>query len=239
MNSFFLFFLFFSFQAFSNENVIHNINYGQCPKQTSDLFLLEVLEEFNNNKSLLSLKKRIELKKLEKKFFLSHYQIDYSPIQNKLNINLKCPEPVAVINIYESLSSKKKYSQLLLKDGKLFNPTYEHALRSSNLLERKLPLVSIEEKFLDDKKQYDIAYVIDRLDKELNSKLIEVVVDNSKSVSLIFNFKSRNPASVFLGKGFWDKKIVKLNKIFEYYSRSKYVPLKINLENPDKVVIRF
>jgi len=235
----FLFVLLFSFKAFSNKNVSHEINYGQCPKQTSDLFLLEILEEFNSKKSLLSLKKKIEEKKLEKKFFLSDYEISYSPIQNKLDINLKCPEPVAVINIYESLSSKKKYSQLLLKDGKLFNPTYEHALRSSNLLDRKLPLVSIEEKFLDEKKQYDIAYVIDRLDKELNSKLIEVVIDNTKSVSLIFNFQSRNPASVFLGKGFWDKKIVKLNKIFEHYARSKYVPIKINLENPDKVVVRF
>ena len=69
-----------------------------CPSQTVGKFVIELVNDFEKNRSLYSVNKKIEEENLLKKYFINEYKIKFNPINNKLTFNLTCPKPLVKVS---------------------------------------------------------------------------------------------------------------------------------------------
>ncbi|MCB9092415.1 MAG: hypothetical protein H6620_07645 [Halobacteriovoraceae bacterium] len=227
-------------QAYTHKRktIQYNVEYNSCPRSSADQFIIQSIGIFEKTRSLYDVKKEIVKNKWQEAAYLEDYKIDFSPVKNQLEFNLKCPEALAVLHVYEALDKKQKYSAILARNGKVYNPNYEHALRSGGLLDRKLPVLAIDEARLVNKEQEELAYIISQLDAKVQNKLTEMTYASDGQLSLILK-KYNRTTSILLGQGFWSEKIDKLTRMYNHFDKKKSFPGKINLSNPERVVVRF
>lgn len=218
-------------------NVKYKTSFGQCPSRTAGSLALGLISEFEKTGSLKEVKKLIVKDKLDEKHYLSDYKIDYNPIDGQLKFDFDCPEPLMKVQIYKETGSES-YEALLVSNGRLYDPTYEVLLRSENKLHRSLPYLAIPVGEMDEDLQFEIADLINQMNPEFRAKLSEVILADTKELTVILSVKNR-PSSVFLGPGDWKEKIEKLDKLVSYMESKNKIPSVINLTNVKKVVVKF
>ena len=72
----------------TNKRLVNKIKYktffNKCPSQLGGKLTLILTREFEKNNSLKEVKEKIINEKLDEKFFLSNYKIQFDPLKNKL-----------------------------------------------------------------------------------------------------------------------------------------------------------
>lgn len=235
--------LFLSSQIFAaksplrSEETRYRTSFGQCPSQAAGKLTLNLVKAFELNRSLRDVKLKILHEKLQEKHFISDYSIKYDPSQKMLNFSYKCPEPLMKVQIYKD-DGDNTYEAILVKNGQLFDPTYEVLLRAEKKLKRDLPYLALPVGDMDTNIQKKIATIIGDLPIDFRGNMSEVILNDLKELTIILSIKG-HPSSVFFGKDSWEEKMEKLKKIVKYVDTKKRVPAIINLTNAKKVVVKF
>lgn len=220
------------------ENKIHyRTVFGHCPSKIVGRLTLSLIKEFETNKSLLDVKKKIIEDKLEEKYFLSEYSINYDPLQKMLRFEYDCPRPLMNVQIYKK-DGKEFYSAILTENGKLYDPTYEVLLRSENLLKGPLPHMAIPVSLINGKVHMKLTSLLNSLDDKFRSEISEVILNEKEELTIILSV-ARRPSSAFFGQEYWSEKISKLQKIMQTMKKKKTIPAVINLTNSKKIVVKF
>lgn len=235
MTRFFILFLVFNL-AHANE-LSYRSFLGKCPTRPAGTMALQVVKTFEQSQSLRDVKQKIIDEKWPDKYFVSDYKIQYDPYSKTLTLNLNCPEPLMKVQIYKS-GGTESYEAILVDNGQLFDPTYEVLLRSEKKLTRPLPYLGLPVGDMEDKVQKDLTGLIKEMRPELRKKLSEVILNDSKELTIILSIGG-HPSSVFLGPNEWGDKMVKLDKIVNYMELKEKIPSIINLTNSKKVVVKF
>ncbi len=228
-------------QVFGNllakEEVKYKTSFGYCPSRAAGKFTLKLVKNFEDKRSLRSMKSLIHSNRLKEKHFISDYKIKHDPIDGTLKFAFNCPKPLMKVQIYKD-NGIESYEAILVDNGMLYDPTYEVLLRGEKKLDYDLPFLAIPVGEMEKDVQEKITTIVGSMDLAFRKKLSEVIVNDSKELTMILSVRG-NPSSVFMGKGQWDKKVEKLTKIVSYMSAKRKVPSVINLTNPKKVVVKF
>jgi hypothetical protein len=242
--SFTLFSLLFLGEVFSaskHTKLIDKLKYktffNKCPSKIGGKLTLTLIREFEKNNSLKDVKSLIVNDKLDEKYFLSNYKINYDPLQNKLNFNFECPEALMKVQIYKT-NGDEYYTAILVDSGKLVDPTYEVLLRGEKKLEKKLPELALPVSALDDDIHRRVTELVASLTPDFRKNISEIIISENKELTMILSIR-RRPSSVFLGKDYWSEKVGKLVKVVAYMRKKKSVPSIINLTNSKKIVVKF
>ncbi len=211
--------------------------FGQCPSKIVGRLTLSLIKEFEKNKSLLDVKKKIIKEKLEDKYYLSSYKVDYNPLKNLIKFQYDCPLPLMKVQIYKN-DGEEFYTAVLVDNGKLFDPTYEVLMRADKQLKGDLPNLAIPASLLNTGMHMKITSVLNDLKPKFVNKISEMILNENKELTMILSI-GRKPSSVFLGKDQWAAKAYKLTEIVEYMSKKKTIPAVINLTNSKKVIVKF
>lgn len=211
--------------------------FGKCPSSVGGKLTLTLMKEFEKTNSLKSVKNLIVKDKLEDKYFLSSYKIDFDPLEKKLKFYLDCPKALMKVSIYKE-NGDEYYTAILVDTGKLVDPTYEILLRTEKKLKKKLPSLALPVSALDNDAHLKITELIAGLDSKISDRISEVIVNENGELTIIMSFKNR-PTTAFLGKQYWGEKVGKLSKVIDYMKKKKSVPTIINLTNSKKVVVKF
>ena len=220
-----------------SDDIRYRTSFGSCPSQAAGKLTLNLVKAFELNNSLKDVKLKMLHEKLQEKHFISNYSIKYDPSKKMLNFSYQCPEFLMKVQIYKN-DGEDSYEAILVKGGKLFDPTYEVLLRSEKKLSHELPYLALPVGDMDTDLQRKIAHLIGDLSTNFRSKMSEVILNDLKELTIILSIKG-HPSSVFLGKDSWDEKVVKLKKIVNYVNSKKRIPAIINLTNAKKVVVKF
>lgn len=245
MNTIFIFItiLLFSTNSFgvSKKYYANQIQYrtffGNCPSKAVGRLALTLMREFEKEKSLLDIKKKIINEKLEDKYFLSSYKINYSPAQKMIRFDFDCPKPLMNVQIYKS-DGDEFYTAVLVDSGKLFDPTYEVLLRSEKKIKNDLPHLAFPASKLNTELHKRITSLLNKLGEDFTEKVSEIILSEKEELTIILSIGSK-PSSAFFGKEFWEEKAKKLQKIVKYMNKKKTIPSTINLKNSKKVVVKF
>ncbi len=233
--------LLFSTQAYSKkyfESKLHyKTNFNSCPSKSTGRLTLNLIKEFEKNKSLLDIKKFIVKEKLENKYFLSRYNVNYDPSQELLNFEFDCPKPLMNVQIYKK-DGEEFYTAVLVDTGDLYDPAYEMLLRSEKILKHKLPHMALPVKLIDSDIHKRVTSVLNGLKKGFVKDISEVIVSENKELTIIMSV-GRKPSSAFLGRDYWGEKVAKLGSIMNVMKKKKTIPAVINLTNAKKVVVKF
>jgi hypothetical protein len=225
----------------TNNKLVDKIKYktffNKCPSQLGGKLTLILTREFEKNNSLKEVKEKIIKEKLDEKYFLSNYKIQFDPIKSKLKFNFECPEALMKVQIYKD-NGDEFYTAILVDSGKLVDPTYEVLLRAEKKIKGKLPELALPVSALDDNTHLEVTDLVSSLSADFRSKISEVIVSENKELTIILSINNR-PSSVFLGKDYWSEKVVKLVKVVTYMKAKKSVPAIINLTNSKKIVVKF
>ncbi|MAE58695.1 MAG: hypothetical protein CME69_07430 [Halobacteriovorax sp.] len=221
----------------SKDEVKYKTSFGYCPSRAAGKFTLKLVKNFEEKKSLRSMKKVIHSDRLKEKHFISDYKIKHDPIDGTLSFRFNCPKPLMKVQIYKD-NGLESYEAILVDNGMLYDPTYEVLLRGEKKLDYDLPFLAIPVGEMEKDVQEKITTIVGSMDLAFRKKLSEVIVNDSKELTMILSIKG-SPSSVFMGKGEWDKKVNKLTKIVSYMSSKRRIPAVINLTNPKKVVVKF
>lgn len=208
-----------------------------CPSQTVGKFVIELVNDFEKNRSLYSVNKKIEEENLLRKYFINEYKIKFNPIDNKLTFNLTCPKPLVKVSAINP-EGKAISSSVLTSDGKLYDPTFELLLKSEKLLKNDLPTLAVSYERLNEKTKDEVSDFFNSLDKKIKNLMSEMILDEDGKMTLILSHK-RKPTSVFFGEGNWTEKRIKLTKMIAYLIDRKGLPKTINMTNTKKVVVKF
>lgn len=231
----------FSTSAYSKkyfESKVHyRTSFGTCPSKAAGRLTLNLIKEFEKNRSLLDIKKKIVNEKLEEKFFLSHYRVNYDPIQEMLRFEYKCPKPLMKVQIYKK-DGQEFYTAILVDSGELFDPAYEMLLRSEKILKNKLPHMALPVKLIETDVHKKLTSLLNSVEKSFVKNISEVIINEKKELTIIMSV-GRKPSSAFLGKEYWDEKVEKLDNILSVLEKKKTIPAVINLTNPKKIVVKF
>lgn len=211
--------------------------FGSCPTQSAGKFTLKLLKIFEETQSLKQLKEKIVADKLQEKHFISKYDIAYNPNINEIKFKLECPSPLMKVQIYKD-NGVEYYTAILVETGELFDPTYEHLLRSEKKLKAQLPSFALPVADLDKDYHAKIAKLISESNPLLKKHLSEVILDQNKKLTIILSFAKR-PVSAFIGNDNWESKLMKLSKVLDYMTEKKKIPVVVNLTNEKKVVVKF
>jgi len=230
-----------SFAGRSGTRLVNKIkyktNFNKCPSQVGGKLTLVLIKEFERNNSLKDVKEKIINEKLDEKFFLSQYKVQFDPLKNRLKFSFECPEALMKVQIYKK-NGDEFYTAILVDTGKLVDPTYEILLRTENKLKNKLPELALPVKALDDKTHLEVTDLISGLSRDFREKISEVIVNDNKELTIILSINKR-PSSVFFGKDYWGEKVGKLVKVVDFMKAKKSVPAIINLTNSKKIVVKF
>lgn len=231
----------FSFHSIASKRLSKRIEYktyfGECPSNVAGKLTLELMNVFEKERSLKSVKEYILSKKLDDKYFLDEYKISYNPIKDTIKFKFDCPGPLMKVQIYKD-NGDEFYTAILADNGKLLDPTYEVLLRSEKILKNKLPQLAIPVKALDGKLHEDITRLVLTMSEEFKKKISEVIVNENNDLTIILSVRNR-PSSAFLGKDYWSEKVNKLEKVISFMKKKKRIPTVINLTNSKKVVVKF
>jgi hypothetical protein len=223
---------------YKHNNIQYQSIVGICPSKSSDLMLLMVVKEFEKNLSLKDVKDRIILEKLDEKYFISNYKINYNPVSKIVRISLECPMPLAKVNIYKS-NGEEHYSAVLAENSKLYEPQYEILMRSEKKISSNLPLIALTTDQLETNSVGILTDFIKQVKNETRKKISEIIIDKKFNLTVVFSLGGARATSVFMGTDFWDVKITKLEKLLDYVSKNKRFPTTVNLVNAKKVVVKF
>lgn len=236
----------FAYNTFANASpsslqvrpeIKYRTNFGQCPSRAAGTLTLMLMKEFEKNNSLKEVKELILKDKLTEKHFVSEYKVDYNPLNKMLSFSFDCPAPLMKVQIYKT-SGVDSYEAILVENGKLYDPTYEVLLRQEKKIHRDLPYLALPVGEMDEEIQLGVTRLINKMDVDFRAKLSEVIVNESKDLTIILSIQGR-PSSVFMGKDLWADKLERLDKIVSYMETNKKVPAIINLTNDKKVVVKF
>lgn len=211
--------------------------FGKCPSSVGGKLTLTLMKEFERTNSLKSVKDLIVKNKLEEKYFLSSYKINFDPIEKKLKFYLECPKAIMKVQIYKD-NGDEYYTAILVDSGKLVDPTYEILLRTEKKLKKKLPSLALPVSALDNDAHLKITELVANLSDSVSDRISEVIVNENSELTIIMSFRNR-PTTAFLGKDYWSEKVGKLSKVIDYMKKRKSVPSIINLTNSKKVVVKF
>lgn len=217
----------------------YHTSFGKCPSEVAGKLSLKLSKIFSDSSSLADLKKNIINEKLEERYFLSKYKIQFNPIKNKLYVKLDCPEVIVKVHLVKE-GGLEGYDALLMSDGQLFDATYEVLLNSQNKKRQSLPYLSIPVGYSANKKQMKkISSLIQLLKKDFRKKyLSEIILSDDKSLLLVLS-SGKKPTTVFFGKNLWSEKIIKVQKVFNYMKKKQKSPSIVNLTNLKKIVVKF
>ena len=219
----------------------NSINYrsdlGKCPTRPSGMMALQIVKEFDDKKSLYSVKKKIVTEKWQEKYFVTDYKLSFDPYTKILNLNLNCSEPIMKVQIYKN-NGNDSYEAILTEDGQMVDPTYEALLRQEKKLTKALPYLALPVSDLDQKIQKEIISIVREMRPEFRKKLSEVIINDAKELTIILSLAG-HPSSVFMGNEEWKDKLGKLDKIVSYMELKEKFPAVINLTNGKKVVVKF
>lgn len=215
----------------------YRTSFGKCPSRAAGTLTLQLVKAFERNQSLRDVKIKIVKEKLNEKHFLSDYKVQYNPHKKILHFKFDCPEPLMKVQVYKS-NGLESYDAILVDNGLLFDPTYEVLLRGEKKLTHDLPFLALPVGDMDKKVQNQITKIVKKMPKKFRLKLSEVILNDSKELTIILSVKG-HPSSVFLGNKEWGDKVVKLQKIVKYMETNGKVPAIINLTNLKKVVVKF
>ncbi len=221
--------------------VFSKINYrtyfGNCPAAAVGKLSLQIVNKFEKYSSLRVVKQEILQHQMEEKFFLEDYQIFYCPVKKELSLNFKCPRPLLKVQIYKE-DQRENYDAILVDNGKLFDPTYEVLLKAEEKLKDELPSLALPIKMIDSPMLAMITDLIKGTNPGILKKTSEFIINDDSEMTMILSVMG-HASSVFLGKGDWDDKILKLQRIIDYVEQKKKVPTIINLTNAKKIVVKF
>lgn len=236
-------FLAFSLSAIAGkeryfQNKIHyRTIFGSCPSKAVGRLTLTLIKEFEKNKSLLDIKKRIVEDKLEEKYFLSSYSVNYNPLDKMIRFEYNCPKPVMKVQIYKN-DGEEFYTAILVDNGKLFDPTYEILLRSEKKIVGELPHLALPVSLLNGDSYKKLTTLLSELKHGFTKKISEVILSEKEELTIILSVRGK-ASSAFLGKDYWSEKVGKLEEVISYLKKKKTVPAVINLTNSKKIVVKF
>ncbi len=220
------------------ENKVHyKTFFGQCPSKVVGRLTLTLIREFEKRNSLFDVKKKIVDDKLEEKYYLSSYQINYDPLQKMIKFNFDCPKALMKVQIYKK-DGDEFYTAVLVDNGKLYDPTYEVMLRAEKKIKGKLPHLALPADLINSNLHMKLTSLLNQFGDNFVNKVSEVILNEKKELTIIMSI-GRKPSSAFLGKDFWEEKVFKLTEIVEYMGKKKTIPAVINLTNAKKVVVKF
>lgn len=221
--------------------LVHKVKYktffGNCPSKVAGSLTISLIKEFEKNNSLKAVKEKIVEDELYDKHFLSYYKVNYDPASKLLTFRYDCPSPLMKVQIYKE-NGDEFYTSILVDNGKLFDPTYEVLLRSSNKLKGKLPSLAMPVTLINKEKHHQVTDLINKLDKNIANGLSEIILNSSGDLTMILSINDR-PSSVFIGKEYWSEKVEKLVKVIDFMKTKKTIPAVINLTNSKKIVVKF
>ncbi len=211
--------------------------FGSCPSKAVGRLALTLMKEFEVEKSLLAIKKKIVDDKLNEKYFLSSYNINYSPADNMIRFQFDCPKPLLKVQIYKK-SGEEFYTAILVDSGELYDPTYEVLLRGEKKLKESLPHLALPADKINGNFHKDIAHLLNIVGEDFSKRISEIILNEKDELTVILSV-GRKPSSAFFGKDYWGEKMSKLQKIVSYMGGKKKIPSVINLTNSKKVVVKF
>lgn len=224
-------------KKYFEEEIHYRTMFGSCPSKIVGRLALTLMKEFEKKKSLLDVKKKIIDEKLEDKYFLASYKVDYNPLHKMIKFQFDCPKPLMKVQIYKN-DGEEFYTAILVDNGKLFDPTYEVLLRSEKILTGQLPRMAIPANLINSEIHMRLTSLFNRLGTGFVKNISEVILNESEELTIILSI-GRKPSSAFLGKEFWKEKVLKLNEIVKHMANKKTIPAVINLTNSKKVVVKF
>jgi len=220
------------------ENKVHyRTTFGSCPSKAVGRLTLTLIKEFEQNRSLLDVKKRIVKEKLDDKYFLSSYKVNYNPLQKMLLFDYDCPRALMKVQIYKK-NGDEFYTAILVENGELYDPTYEVLLRSEKILKGKLPHMAIPVDLISSNLHKKLTSLLNGLKEPFVKNISEVIVNDKKELTIIMSV-GRKPSSAFLGKDYWSEKVSKLSSIIDTLKKKKTIPAVINLTSSKKIVVKF
>jgi len=236
MKKFLAFLLFFASQTLS-ASVFSEIKFGKCPQKRVKDISEDLLDSFKKKKSMGDLKKILLSKKIEEKYFITSYQIDYEPVTNKLLMSFECPDLIGNIVLYDK-AGKKKYHMVLGRDGKTYDPNYEVLLRAESKIKGKLTSVSFEDNVVTQKRLGQMSDYLKFLEKQKGIDFNELILNKENQLVGIFS-RNQSTTSVFFGKHSWSEKTQRLKKSLDYFMDKKKQPSLIKFVDDKKIVVKF
>ena len=233
----------FSYQSlgiskkYYEEKIHYRTVFGQCPSKVVGRLTLTLIKEFEKKKSLLDVKKKIVDEKLEEKYYLSSYKIDYNPLEKMIRFQYDCPKALMKVQIYKN-DGEEFYTAILVDNGKLYDPTYEVLLRGEKKITKDLPHLAIPADLINSKVHKKLTSLLNNLGQKFVNRISEVILSEKEELTIILSI-GRRPSSAFLGSEFWNEKVEKLNSIVNYMAKKTTIPSVINLTNSKKVVVKF
>ena len=224
-------------KKYFEEKIHYRTMFGQCPSKAVGRLTLTLIKEFEKNKSLLDVKKKIITDKLDEKYYLSSYNINYDQLQKMIKFHYECPKALMKVQIYRK-DGDEFYTAVLVDNGKLFDPTYEILLRTEKKVEGELPNLAIPAELLNKNLHKKITSILNDLGEKFTKKISEVILNEKEELTIILSI-GQKPSSAFLGKDYWEEKVDKLKSLVGYMHEKKTIPTVINLTNTKKVVVKF
>ncbi len=237
LNLIFITTAFASSKKYFESDIHYRTVFGNCPSKSVGRLTLTLMKEFEKNKSLLDIKKKIVKDKLEEKYYLSSYKVKYNPLNKILRFQYDCPKPLMKVQIYRK-DGAELYTAILVESGELFDPTYEVLLRSENKIKGSLPHMALPADLINSDIHKTMTSLLNKMDTKFTQNISEVIVNEKKELTIIMSI-TRKPSSAFLGKDFWNEKVSKLQEIITYMKDKRTIPAVINLTNPKKIVVKF
>ncbi len=211
---------------------------GQCPARSAGGIALKIVKEFEKNKSLFDVKKKIIEDALSSKYFISDYKVRYDPYNNFLDLEFDCPAPLMRVLVYRGKDKNDLFDAILVSSGKLYDPTYEELLRDEKKLTKTLPTMAIPVAYINKESQKEIATLYKNFGATLQRVTSEVILNDIGELTIVLSVRG-NPSSIFMGDSEWDEKLEKLKKLVKYMEEKDRVPSVVNMTNSKKVVVKF
>lgn len=224
-------------ETFKQKNITYRSYFNECPSKSSGDLALIVMKEFEKNRSLKDVKEKILAEKLDEKYFLSNYKINYNPVVKSLNIHFECPAPLMKVQVYKS-NGLEQYAAIMADNGKLYDPSYEHLMRAEKKLLFELPLLAMPVDQLEGEAATLLTNLVKETPMEFRQKISEIIVNKNAELTIIFGLGGKATA-VFMGADIWEEKMRKLIKVIGYVEKSRRYPSSISLVNAKKVVVKF
>lgn len=218
-------------------DIKYKTNFGSCPSKSAGSLTISLIKQFEKAHSLKDVKDYILEERLEDKFFLSEYSINYNPVDDSLYLSYDCPRPLMKVQIYRE-NGREQYTAILAEDGRMLDPTYEVLLRAEKKLEKELPFFALPVNILNSDTHKRIVDILTELDTGFVDYFSEIILSEKSELTIILSVNG-HPSSIFLGKGNLEEKVKKMIEIVEYLREKRNVPSIVNLTNAKKVVVKF
>lgn len=220
----------------SDKKMKYRTFFGSCPVKNTGKLAIKLAKSFEQNKSLMKLKKEHLSPEVADENFLSSYQVKYNPFENKLNFYFDCPKPLLKVQIFDK-NKDLRDQKILVDNSRLFDPDYEKLLKGDKKLKKNLPLLALYQE-PNENLNKKIAQLMSEFDGKFRNKISEMIVGESSEMTIILSVIGQ-PSSVFLGTENWNEKVNKLVKLVEYMEKKRKIPAIVNLTNAKKVVVKF